>query len=151
MVKIEVMVFWVVAPCSVVAGCQCFWRTMLSPSSGLKCIVYKSGYMRGIQKVRTIYYFLYSTKGTQEQMYCHFFDIILKLSDVICEECFLLCMMPQCTKCLASFLQTDVHVMHLRTVQKYGNQMGQDLDCNTGRGGSLNFSFQIVSMVTAAV
>jgi hypothetical protein len=28
--------------------------------------------MRGIQKVRAIYYFLYSTEGTQEQIYCHF-------------------------------------------------------------------------------
>jgi hypothetical protein len=28
--------------------------------------------MRGIKKVRAIYYFLCSTKGTQEQIYCHF-------------------------------------------------------------------------------
>jgi hypothetical protein len=28
--------------------------------------------MWGIQKVRAIYYFLYSTKGMQEHTYCHF-------------------------------------------------------------------------------
>jgi len=57
--------------------------------------------MRGIEKVRAIYYFLYSTEGTQEQIYCHFltspnFSIQLLLSvhdfpDAICEECFHLC------------------------------------------------------------
>jgi len=32
----EFVVFWVVAPCNVVEG-STFWRTVLSPSSGLKC------------------------------------------------------------------------------------------------------------------
>jgi hypothetical protein len=31
--------------------------------------------MRGIKKLREIHYLLYSEKGTQEQIYCHFFSI----------------------------------------------------------------------------
>jgi hypothetical protein len=32
--------------------------------------------IRGVQSIRAIYYFLYCTKGTQEQIHSHFFEII---------------------------------------------------------------------------
>jgi hypothetical protein len=32
------------------------------------------------------------------------------------------------------YLQISTHITHLQAVQKYGNQMGRDLDCMLGEG-----------------
>lgn len=61
--------------------------------------------MRRIQELKAIYYFLYSVKDSQEQIYCHLFNIspnlphtfdtlVHALSDATCEECFWLHVKP---------------------------------------------------------
>jgi len=47
-------------------------------------------------------------------------------------------------------LQMGVHITHLWVICEYGNQMGWYQDCILGGGRSLNFTFHIISMVTAA-
>lgn len=48
-------------------------------------------------------------------------------------------------------LQIGVHVTHLWSVQKYGNQAGKDLHCVVNWRRSSNFSFRIVSTSLLAV
>jgi len=98
-------------------------------------------YMRVIQEVKAIYYFLYSMKDIQDQI-CHHFLCNPLASPHICyfrpqvfwchlQRMFLVMWEAMYTlhPWACHHLKIGIHVTHLQALQKYGNQMGWELEC----------------------
>jgi len=88
--------------------------------------------------------------STQSPGFSTYVSLVQRLPNAICKKTFLVAceatyaLLPWPSHCL----QISIPKKHLWAVQKYGNQMGQDVDCMLGRE-KLEFVFESLQVATA--